>query len=180
MANLHKLHQILTQTGCGQVIQDVECHGAEPLLPVFPKLAEDMLDIVFVDQEVLLHNRHWGLSVFDSVDDLLLVTKRDLGIGDEDGREQGMGSPAFLALHTLDSKEDKLREELNGTLIVTIADQAAALTTGACGPVELECIQGVVIRILRKTIAIVKDNCYHRLVIAQQGLALGALWRETG
>lgn len=76
--NLHELSGINTQAGGGQVIQDIKCSGQKPLFPVLFKLADDIFDVIFVDQEVAFHYILKPLPFMKAVQDLLLVMERSL------------------------------------------------------------------------------------------------------
>lgn len=69
---------------------------------MLPVLADDMFDIVFIDQIVPFHDGGGGFSTADIIQDLLLVCERDLRIGDNQGQEEGMGCMALPALHPPD------------------------------------------------------------------------------
>ena len=69
-----------------------------------------------------------------------------------------MGGSAFRTEYTLDGKPDQVRVKLNITIIT---DETAFLPTGALGLEELQSDYHTVIYLLRKMIAIFKDNCYH-------------------
>lgn len=53
-------------------------NGKETLFPMFPVLADDMFDIIFIDQIVPFHDGGGGFSIADITQDLLLVRERDL------------------------------------------------------------------------------------------------------
>lgn len=72
-----------------------------------------------------------------------------------------MGDPAFGAEQTLDTKAQHDRVEFYRTLIMPIADEASLLCAGTLNPMDLKRIYGRIINILRKVIAVFKDNCYH-------------------
>lgn len=76
--NLHELSGINTQAGSGQVIQDIKCGGQKPLFPVLFKLADDIFDVIFIDQEVAFHHILKTLPFIKAIQDLLLVMKRGL------------------------------------------------------------------------------------------------------
>lgn len=69
---------------------------------MLPVLVDDMFDIVFVDQIVPFHDSGRRCSVFNIIQDLLLVCEWDLGIRNDQGQEEGMGCMAFPAEHPLD------------------------------------------------------------------------------
>ncbi len=42
------------------------------------ELSDDIFDVIFINQEIVLHNRFCSLSFFRTVQDLLLVVEGDL------------------------------------------------------------------------------------------------------
>lgn len=72
-ANLHKLPGINTKAGSCQIIHDAQCRRQEPLLPVSSKLADDIFDVVFINQDIILQKRFRVLSLFCIVKNLLLI-----------------------------------------------------------------------------------------------------------
>ena len=103
-----------------------------------------------------------------------------MGVRDKNGRDEGMGNEAFCTEHTLDGKADKNRIKFNRTFVMAITDETSFLATGTFDHVKLEVIDCMVIKILRKIIAVFKDNCYHILVRAQGSFTPGAVWGKTG
>ena len=77
-ANLHELPGINGEAGNRQVIQYVKGGRQEPLFPVLSELPDDVFYVVFIDQEVAFHDRFRILSLFCTVQDLLLVMERYL------------------------------------------------------------------------------------------------------
>lgn len=71
---------------------------------MLPELGEDIFDMVLIDQVVAFHDRLGGGTAVHGVQDLLLVAQGDLGIGDKEGRDQGVGFTAFLTEYTLDTE----------------------------------------------------------------------------
>ena len=66
-----------------------------------PELTDDVLDIVLVDEDVPVHDRLRGNTVLNACQDLLLVLKWDLGVGDQDRGDKGMGSPLHQTRWTI-------------------------------------------------------------------------------
>lgn len=180
--NLHELHGIKGQAGLRQVVHDGKRCRQEPLLPVPFELADDIFHVIFINQEVVFHNRFHIFPFFRTVQDLLLVMERNLGVRDQDGRDKGVGYSALRTEYTLDRKPDHGRVKLNRTPVMAITDEASLLPAGTFNLVELQPIHHTVIPFLGKTIAFFKDNCYHSLVslTAQRGTAPGAAGRKTG
>lgn len=144
------------------------------------ELTDDVLDVVFIDQDIGFHYGSRIIAFFHAVQDLLLVMERDLGVRDKNGRNEGMGNKAFCTEHTLDGKADKNRIKFNRTFVMAITDETSFPATGTFDHVKLEMFYCMVIKILRKIVAVFKDNCYHILVRAQGSFTPGAVWGKTG
>jgi len=98
------------------------------------------------------------------VKDSLLVLKGYLGIRNQEGGKECMGCLALPAPYPLDAKEQEAGRKLHRSGIMTMADQTSLFSAGAFHHVDLEVIDHLVIKILRKTVAIFKGNRYHCLV----------------
>ena len=144
------------------------------------ELTDDVLDVVFIDQKIVFHDGSGIHPLFHAVQDLLLIMERDLGVRDKDGRDEGMGNEAFCTEHTLDGKADKNRIKFYRAFVMAITDETSFPATGTFDHVKLEVIDCMVIKILRKIVAVFKDNCYHILVRAQGSYTPGAVWGKTG
>mgnify|MGYP003540710985 FL=1 len=144
------------------------------------ELTDDVLDVVFIDQDIGFHYGSRIIAFFHAVQDLLLVMERDLGVRDKNGRDEGMGNETFCTEHTLDGKADKNRIKFNSTFVMAITDETSFPATGTFDHVKLEMFYCMVIKILRKIVAVFKDNCYHILVRAQGSYTPGAVWGKTG
>ena len=144
------------------------------------ELTDDVLDVVFIDQDIGFHYGSRIIAFFHAFQDLLLVMERDLGVRDKNGRDEGMGNEAFCTEHTLDGKADKNRIKFNRTFVMAITDETSFPATGTFDHVKLEMFYCMVIKILRKIVAVFKDNCYHILVRAQGSYTPGAVWGKTG
>ena len=144
------------------------------------ELTDDVLDVVFIDQKIVFHDGSGIHPFFCAVQDLLLVMERDLGVRDKNGRNEGMGNKAFCTEHTLDGKTDKNRIKFNRAFVMAVTDETSFFSTCTFDHVKLEMIDCMVIKILRKTIAVFKDNCYHILVRAQGRYTPGAVLGKTG
>ena len=77
-SNLHELPGINSQAGSRQVIHDVKRSGQEPLFPVLSELADDVFNVIFINQEVVFHNGLHILPLLGTVQDLLLVMEGNL------------------------------------------------------------------------------------------------------
>ena len=72
--------------------------------------------------------------------DLLLVAQGDLGIGDKEGREQGIGLAAFPAEYTLDAEADRIGKVFYRSLIMSKKDQASPFSAGTLDHMQLQAI----------------------------------------
>ena len=99
--DLHKLSQKGRKAWEGKAIQEGKAEGEEALLPMLFELGEDIFDVVLIDQVVAFHDRFGGGTAVHSMQYLLLIPQGDLGIGDKEGGEQGIGLVAFLTAYTL-------------------------------------------------------------------------------
>ena len=144
------------------------------------ELTDDVLDVVFIDQKIVFHDGSGIHPLFCAVQDLLLVMERDLGVRDKNGRNEGVGNKAFCTEHTLDGKTDKNRIQFNRAFVMAVTDETSFFSTGTFDHVKLEMFYCMIIKILRKTIVVFKDNCYHILVRAQGRYTPGAVLGKTG
>lgn len=76
--------------------------GKDALFPVSPELTDDVLNIVLINQDVPIHDRLGGNTVFNALKDFLLVFKGDLGVGNQDRGNKSMGSLARFTPDALD------------------------------------------------------------------------------
>ena len=77
-----------------------------------------------------------------------MVSKGDLGVRDEAGKKEGMGSIAESALYPADGKGYLPKPCLYTTGIVAVADKAAAVATGTFHVACVYGIHGVIIKFL--------------------------------
>lgn len=170
--NLHELPTVNRQTWDGQPVREGDADGKDALLPVFQELADDMLDIVLIDQKIILHDLFWREPFFGRYKDLLLFFQEDLGVWDERGRDDGMGIPAALAFHPLDGECDKLGKHPYLPGIMPVPDQASSLAASAFHLMQLNGIKHAVIGNLGKSIAIFSLKRYHNLVFCTEEIIL--------
>ena len=143
--DLHELAQISSEAWHGKAVGEGQAKGKDALLPVSSELADDVFDIALIDQVIPVHDRVGRGACHHTAQDLLLVPKWYLGIGDQYGREQRVGSAALLAADTLYNKGHKLRKVFYMALVMPMADQAAFFPTCALHHVELELSDRLVI-----------------------------------
>lgn len=76
-----------------------------------------------------------------------------------------MGLAAYGALHTADTKPKGSLGGADRAIVVTVYGQTSGVTAGACKLVQLDAVYNRIIKILRKSIAILDENRYHNLVL---------------
>ena len=122
------------------------------------ELTDDVLDVVFIDQDIGFHYGSRIIAFFHAVQDLLLVMERNLGVRDKNRRDEGMGNEAFCTEHTLDGKTDKNRIKFNRAFVMAVTDETSFFSTGTFDHVKLEMFYCMVIKIL-KIQDILKNGC---------------------
>ena len=105
--NLHELSRKSCQGWNGQMVIKRQPEGKDALFPVSPELTDDVLNIVLINQDVPIHDRLRGNTVFNALKDFLLVFKGDLGVGNQDRGNKSMGSFTLLAPDALDDEAQK-------------------------------------------------------------------------
>ncbi len=75
---------------------------------MFPELSEDIFRIIFIDQEILLHDIIQGAMVFHTNKKFLLIPEENPGIRDKERWDKGMGMVTFF---TPDALYDEGYEE---------------------------------------------------------------------
>lgn len=100
--NLHELSRKSCQGWNGQMVIKRQPEGKDALFPVSPELTDDVLNIVLINQDVPIHDRLGGNTVFNALKDFLLVFKGDLGVGNQDRGNKSMGSLARFTPDALD------------------------------------------------------------------------------
>lgn len=133
--------------------QDGDSFGEEALFPVLPVTAQDAGDVVFVNRGRTLHNSGDRRSGFRRQDNLSLVRKGDLGIGDNKGRKQGMSLATGGTFHTADRERNRVKALLKLAQIITMDRKTSGMATGTGELVELKGGDEGVIGILRYGIA---------------------------
>lgn len=86
------------------MVRKRQSEGKDTLFPVSPELADDVLNIILIDEDVPVHDRLRGKTVFNASEDLLLVFKWDLGVRNQNGGNKGMGSPTLFTPDALDNE----------------------------------------------------------------------------
>lgn len=78
-----------------KVILQGKVKGKDAFFPVPAELTQDILYVVFIDQQAAFEERAERIPLTDLLQDLLLVIFRYLGIRDDKRRKEGVGIPAF-------------------------------------------------------------------------------------
>ena len=138
--DLHELSQKGIKAWEGKVIQEGKAEGEEALLPMLFELGEDIFDVVLIDQVVAFHDRFGGGAAVHGMQDLLLVTQGDLGIGDKGGRDQGIRLAAFFTEDALDAEAQCVGKVFHRSPIMTEKDQTSLLSTGAFNHMQLQAV----------------------------------------
>lgn len=147
---------------------------------MFFELAEDIFDVILINQEILPHDGFYIQPLFSTVQDLLLVMERNLRVRNQNGGDQRMGNETLCTKYALYRKPDPGRAELHRPFVMSITDQAPFPPAGTFDPMELKAIYRTIINILRKIIAVFKDNCYHTFAGVRRSISPGALCGKTG
>ena len=138
--DLHELSRKGCQAWGGEFIQEGKTEGEEALLPMLFEPGEDIFDVVLIDQGVAFHDRFWGGAAVYGLQNLLLVSQGDLGIGDKEGREQGIGLFAFLTVYTLHTEAYGVGKVFHRSPVMTKKDQAALLSAGTFNHMYLQAV----------------------------------------
>ena len=101
------------------------------------ELGEDIFDVVLVDQGVGFHDWSGGGAAVHVMQDLLLVLPGNLGIGDKEGREQGIRLAAFLTVYTLHTEAYGVGKVFHRSPVMAKKDQAALLSSGTFNHMHL-------------------------------------------
>ena len=161
--NLHELGMEKCQAhadkkGCGR---EGDLFGKEPCLPVSQEPAVNGPDVVFIDIGELLKDGSWTGAILKRLNDLMLYPEGDLGVRNDRGQEECVGSSADRTLYPTDQDFDFAIVGTDPAGIISVFCKAPRMTTGTDEPVELEGLNHPIIEILRKLIVIFDKNRYH-------------------
>lgn len=131
--NLHKLPGISRNTGAAEAVRKGLANGMDALFPVPPELAEDIFDVVIIDQGIKRHDLFEMFFSFRLIricgstcrKYLLLGAEGDLGIRDYNRRKGGICFSTFLAESSLNIKADQIGIVFYISLITPIENQTA-------------------------------------------------------
>ena len=85
-----------------QIVPESQPYGRQPLFPVAPVLVDDIFDIIFINQKIPVHDGIRRFPAVNTLQDILLILKRDLGVWNEQGEQKRVGFMAFRAKNSLD------------------------------------------------------------------------------
>lgn len=94
----------------------------------------------------------------------MLVGKRYLRVGDQRRQKKRMGSSAFGAFHTADTKAKSPGGQLYSSPVVTMDRKTGRMRAGTGQLVKLNIRNNRIIKGLRNLIAIPDKNGYHSIV----------------
>ena len=138
--DLHELSRKGCQAWGGEFIQEGKTEGEEALLPMLFKLGENIFDVILIDQVVAFHDRFGGGAAVHGMQNLLLVAQGDLGIGDKEGRDQGIGLFAFFTVYTLHTEAYGVGKVFHCSPVMAKKDQAALLSAGTFNHMQLQTV----------------------------------------
>ena len=167
--DLHKLSWISWEAGFRKVVRKCFAYGKDTLLPMPAELSDDIFDVVLVYEKVLIHDLSRWRSGFRTDEDLLLVIQGDLRVRNQAWEKNGMGFATLFAPDALDRESNKLWEQLDMAPVMAVPNHASPGSASAWNVEQLDRINQLVIRFLRKRIEIFAENRYHCLVFYEQG-----------
>ena len=115
----------------GDIVPELPPHCQQALLPLLSVSASDSQDIGFRDIVVFLHERFQFRTPQRIKKHILLQIGRDLRIWNYQFRKNGVCSTAFLAFDTKNTKDNGPLPGLKPSPVITVAYQAAGMTTTA-------------------------------------------------
>ena len=134
---------------------------------MFLILTDDVLDIILIDLGIPIQRVRIRQPCFCKDKDFLLDFQGDLGVRNEDRRNQGMSPAAFLAENTLDRKLDGLGLEFDSSLIPTVENETPLLMACAFDSEDIERLQKKIVTIFGKRLVKRKENRYHKSCLLQ-------------
>lgn len=108
-----------------------------------PELPQNVFRIVLIDQEILQHDIIRGAMVFKTVEKFLLILERYPGIRDK----ERYGIRAWVWWHSLHQTRctmRDIRDDINITPVMAVADQTASFSTRSLDHVELKLVSHII------------------------------------
>lgn len=125
-----------------------EAFAEEALPPETDVQGEDVKDLAGGELRVPVHNLHAIFPVFIGRSYGGMVCKENLGIRDDAGKKEGMGSTAERTLYPADGQGHFPQGCLYGTGIVSMANETATMAAGALHLAYLDGIHSGIIKFL--------------------------------
>ena len=102
--NLHELERINGKACLGELVMQCKAEGEDAFLPVALEASDDMPYMALINLAVPIKDWICRPAVLMKFQDFLLVFTRNLGIGDNEGRDQCVGLATETASDTLDDE----------------------------------------------------------------------------
>ena len=133
----------------------------ETLLPVFVVAGQDGLDVVLINGKMAIQESRKSGMPFLAGQDGNGIGEKDLGIGDDAGKEDGMGRSTMGAFDPTYAQPELGVTDFDGTQIGPMPDQTGGMAAGTGKLVELDGFDYFIIKILRKGVVKFVSNGYH-------------------
>ena len=161
--NLHELGMVKCQAhtdkpGCGR---EQDLFGKKPCLPVFQESPVNDPDVVFIDIRESLKDGSWVGAICKRLNDLMLDPEGNLGVRNDRGQEERVGSSTDRTLYPTDQDFDLVIIGTNPAGIIRVFCKTPRMATGTDEAVKLEGVNHRIIEILRKLIVFFDKNRYH-------------------
>lgn len=131
------------------------------------------MDAALINTGTAVHNSGKITAFLKKASDLGLFCGRDLGIRDDERRQEGMRSATFTADDAHDTHADWACRRFEGAVVVSMNGKTSRMTAGACELVELETGGIGVVNFLdffRHRVEIWQKKSYHNLTGRHQPL----------
>ena len=163
---LHELHGIKRKavTDKGTDFRKTDRLGKEALQPEKDIPSDDGFDVVLIDGRIVPTHSIPVCTFLVSANDSVLVKKRDSVIRDNGGGKERVGAAALGTLYPADPEGMDAVWTEDSSFIIAMNRQAGGMPTRTVKLLELEGINGRIVKILRKLIEIFDRNEYHGLV----------------
>ena len=150
MVNLHELHGIKRQAVPDKRTDSRKADrlGKEPLQPEEKVPSDDGLYRVFIYGWIRFTDSITVGAIRISADDSMLVSKGYSVVGNDGGKQKGMGLPALGAFHAADTQRNSTVRKENAPFIVGMNRKASRVAAGTCQPVKLETVYNGIVIIL--------------------------------
>lgn len=144
--------------------RQAELSRSETFPPVLPVRTKDGGNGIFIKERLAGKDIPVSGSIFITPCNGNLDRERDLGIRDDLREQDGMGMAAGVTEDPGDPEyEDRIPlPELAG--IATVPDEAAGMAAGTGNQIQIERINGIIVKFLRNRVAIFCLNGYHSSV----------------